>query len=116
MTDNNQTAENRWSSNGLTEKDLEGLTKEYALILQSNVFSLDDFVKGKDPKDVLLRMSFRTESGQYIQYKGPTAFKNIILLRDMMRYSVSDLQGKICELYLKDGDVKEVRVNVNLLP
>jgi hypothetical protein len=112
---------NKWYANREVENNLEGLTKEYAMVLQSNVFSLSDAEKKKygfkGCSELLqLRMSFRTEYGKHLKYTNFTNFGNLIQLRTMTRLNVNDLEGTVCELYMKNDEIKEVCVNINLLP
>jgi hypothetical protein len=117
MADDNQTIGIKWYGAGLKEKDLEGLTKVYANVLLANVFPLCDAINDKQSTEqARLKMSFRTESGQHLKFESPTSFQNLIRLRELARYNINDLEGKVCELYLKDDVVKEVCVNVYLLP
>ena len=101
--------ENKWHSNGLKEKEAKKLNKKYARIASPIYGFL------KDLESLGLEFILKDEEGQSTPtYLGKHEDIKQLLIETTSR-NVSQLEGKIVEVYFQNTMLKGISVNENLI-
>ena len=99
---------NNWYSNGLNYSDVQKLHSEYAVILTPSYEICSE-------KALALKFTLRHAGGNTTDWKLDNKKDIYHLLSDTNAQKVSNLEGKVVEVFFYDRDIKGMTVNKNLI-